>query len=128
MHFTAKFIVNPPPQAAGTVHFAMVVDDVLAASSRPDRPSSVSGPQERVLGHTVEQMADSAPVVPILEAPVPQLGCSEVGSPVLEHAAEHRCDLALLVAGAGLVRRGGVKRGTPLANRQPRAVYKYKAP
>ena len=60
----------------------------------------------------VEQMADSTPVVPMLEAPVQQLGCSVVGSvlgrweplppqarvqPVLEQAAGHCRDQARLV-------------------------------
>ena len=35
--------------------------------------SSRRGPQERVPRHTVEQMADIAPMVQILDAPVPQL-------------------------------------------------------
>ena len=39
--------------------------------SRPDRLFAVSGPQERVQRHIVEQMADCAPVVPMLDAPVP---------------------------------------------------------
>ena len=72
----------------------------------------MSGPQERVQRHTVEQMADSTLVVPMLEAPVLQLGRSEVGSalgrweplppharvrPVLEQAAGHRRDQVRLV-------------------------------
>ena len=32
MHYTAKFRTHPPPQAAGTVYFALDVDDVPAAS------------------------------------------------------------------------------------------------
>ena len=39
--------------------------------SRPDRLFAVSGPQERVQRHTVEQMADGVPVLPMLDAPVP---------------------------------------------------------
>ena len=39
--------------------------------SRPDRLFAVSGPKERVQRHTVEQMADSALVLPMLDAPVP---------------------------------------------------------
>ena len=42
LHYTAKFRTHPPSQAAGTVYFAMDVDDVLAAlGSRPDRLSEV---------------------------------------------------------------------------------------
>ena len=44
MHFTAMFMANPPPQAAGTVYFAMDVDEVLAAvGSRPSLPCLVRG-------------------------------------------------------------------------------------
>ena len=112
MHFTATFRAHPPPLVAGVQHFSLDDDEPLAAGSRPDRLSAVSGPQERVLRHTVEQMADSTPVVPMLDAPVQQLGCSVVGSalgrweplppharvrPVLEQAAGHRRDQARLV-------------------------------
>ena len=80
MHFRAKFWTHAPPQAAGAVYFAMDIDDVPAASgSRPDRLTNVSGPQERVLRHTVEQIVDSVPWSPVLNAPVPQMGCGEVG-------------------------------------------------
>ena len=73
MHFTATFWANPPPQAVGTEYFSLEVEDVPAASSRPDRLFAVSGPQERVLRHTVEQMGDCVPVVPSLDVPVPQM-------------------------------------------------------
>ena len=72
--FTAMIQANPSRQAAGTE------SKMCLASSWADRLSAVSGPQERVLRHTVEQMDDSTPVVPMLEAPVQQLGCSVVGS------------------------------------------------
>ena len=39
--------------------------------SRPDRLAGVR-PQERVPRHIVEQIVDSAPVLPLLHAPVPQ--------------------------------------------------------
>ena len=41
--------------------------------SRPDRLPNVSGPQGRVPRRIVEQIVDSAPVVPLLHAPEPQL-------------------------------------------------------
>ena len=48
------------------------MDDVPAArGSRPDRLLDVSGPQERVQRRTMEQLVDSPPVVPSLDAPVP---------------------------------------------------------
>ena len=33
LHYTAEFRTHPPPQAAGTVYFAMDVDDVPAAGA-----------------------------------------------------------------------------------------------
>ena len=44
-----------------------------ARGSRPDRLLDVSGPQERVQRRTIEQIVDYVPVVPLLDAPVPQL-------------------------------------------------------
>ena len=64
----------PPPQAAGTQYFAMDVDEVPAAGgSRPDRLAPVSGPQERVQRHFVQQLVEPVRGVPVLDAPVPQL-------------------------------------------------------
>ena len=63
---------EPTLQEPGTRYHDL--DDVSVpelGGSRPDRLSAVSGPQERVQRHTVEQMADGAPVLPMLEAPVP---------------------------------------------------------
>ena len=72
LNFAAKIRRHPHPQAAGTVYYPMDVDDVPAArGSRPDRLLDVSGPQERVQRRTVEQLVDSPPVVPSLDAPVP---------------------------------------------------------
>ena len=54
------------------MYYPMDVDDVPAASgSQPDRLLDVSGPQERVQRRTMEQLVDSLPVVPSLDAPVP---------------------------------------------------------
>ena len=65
MHFTATFRANPPPQAAGTQYFAMDVDEVPVAGSRPDRLTEVR-PQERVLRRTVEQNVEPMRGVPVL--------------------------------------------------------------
>ena len=74
LNYTATFRRTPPPQAAGAQYFAMDVDEVPAAGgSRPDRLAPVSGPQERVLRHTVEQAGDVVPGLPALDAPVPQM-------------------------------------------------------
>ena len=71
---------NPPlPPAAGVQHFFLDYDEPLVAGSRPDRLSAESVPQERVQRHTVEQMGDVVPVVPVLTALVPLLGSCEVG-------------------------------------------------
>ena len=73
MNFAAKIRKHPPPQAAGTVYYPMDVDDVpVARGSRPDRLSAVSGPQERVPRHIVEQIVDIVPVLSLLHVPVPQ--------------------------------------------------------
>ena len=72
LHYTAEFRTHPPPQAAGTVYFAMDVDDVPAAlGSRPDRLSEVR-PQERAQRRTVQQIVDPVPL-PTLDDPVPQM-------------------------------------------------------
>ena len=72
MKFTAKFREHPPQEAAGTQYFAMDVDEVPAAGSRPDRLTEVR-PQERVLRRTVEQNVEPVRGVPVLDAPVPQM-------------------------------------------------------
>ena len=72
MHYTAEFWTHPPPQAAGTVYFAMDVDDVTAALGyRPDRLSEVR-PQERAQRRTVQQIVDPVPL-PTLDDPAPQM-------------------------------------------------------
>ena len=63
---------DPHSQAAGTQCFAMDVDEVPAAGSRPDRLTEVR-PQERVLRRTVEQNVEPVRRVPVLDAPVPQM-------------------------------------------------------
>ena len=61
LHYTAEFQTHPP-QAAGTVYFAMDVDNVPAAlGSRPDWP------QRR----TVQQIVDPVPL-PTFNDPAPQ--------------------------------------------------------
>ena len=63
----------PTPQEPGTRYFHL--DDLDSVpelgGSRPDRLAGVR-PQERVPRHIVEQIVDSAPVLPLLHAPVPQ--------------------------------------------------------
>ena len=72
LHYTEEFRTHPPPQAAGTVYFAMDVDDVPAAlGSRPDRLSEVR-PQERAQRRTVKQIVDPVPLR-ALDDPAPQM-------------------------------------------------------
>ena len=74
VHCTSTFRTHPPPQAAGTVYYPMDVDDVPAAGgSWPDRLLDVSGPQERVLRRTVEQIVEPVRGVPVLDALVSQM-------------------------------------------------------
>ena len=44
-----------------------------AGGSRPDMLAPVSGPQERVQRHFVEQLVEPVREVPVLDAPVPQM-------------------------------------------------------
>ena len=69
LNYTATIRKTPTPQAAGTQFFAMDVDEVPVAGSRPDRVR----PQERVLRRTVEQNVEPVRGVPVLDAPVPQM-------------------------------------------------------
>ena len=67
------------------MYFAMDVDDVPAAvGSRPDRLTTVSGPKERDVRHTVEHIVDSVSGLPVLNAPetddIPVLGSVGQGS------------------------------------------------
>ena len=65
---------EPTPQAAGTEHFSLDVEDLPAAGLRPGVLAEPR-PQERVQRHTVEHIVDLvrvAPMVQILDAPVPQ--------------------------------------------------------
>ena len=73
MHYTATVRAHPPPLAAGVEHFFLDDDEPPAAGSRPDRIAALSGPQERDLRRTVEQIVDAVPLVPLLDDPVPQM-------------------------------------------------------
>ena len=47
--------------------------ELCTGGSRPDRIASLSGPQERDLRRTVQQIVDAVPLVRLLHDPVPQL-------------------------------------------------------
>ena len=73
MKRTAKFRKHPVLQEPSTQHFFLDDNDSVPeiGGSRPDRLADVR-PQERVARRIVEQIVDSAPVLPLLHAPVPQ--------------------------------------------------------
>ena len=68
MKYTAKIRVTPPPQP---VVFSLY--DEEPGGRRPASLAEPPGPQERVPRHTMEQFGELAPMVQILDAPVPQL-------------------------------------------------------
>ena len=87
LNYTATIRRTPTPQGAGTEYFSLDVEDVPADGSRPDRLSAVSGPQERVLRRTVEQIVDCVPVVPLLHTSEPQIVDSVVDVlKILDHS------------------------------------------
>ena len=63
------------PQEPGTQHFLLDDDDSVPelGGSRRDRIATLSGPQERDLRRTVEQIVDAVPLVLLLDDPVPQM-------------------------------------------------------
>ena len=65
---------QPTPQEPGTRYYDLDDDDSVPelGGSRPDSLLDVSGPQERVQRHFVEQIVDSVPGLSVLGAPVPQ--------------------------------------------------------
>ena len=65
--FTAKFRTTPPPQP---VLFSLY--DEEPGGRRPASLAEPPGPQERIQRRTAEQLAEIAPMVQILDAPVPQ--------------------------------------------------------
>ena len=76
MKYTATFRKHPPPRspARGTSALTTLTACRSSGGSRPDRLSGVR-PQERVPRRIVEQIVDSAPVLPLLHDPdpVPQM-------------------------------------------------------
>ena len=65
--YTAKFRTTPPPQL---VLFSLY--DEEPGGLRPTGLVEPRGPKERIQRHTAEQLAEIAPMVQILNAPVPQ--------------------------------------------------------
>ena len=70
-------------------HFSLDDDEPLAAGSRPDRLSTVSGPQERVQRRSLAQIEVTVPSVPILDVAVPHVVDQLVE--VFRHSDPPRC-------------------------------------
>ena len=66
LNFTATVRDPPTPQPE-----LFSLYDEEPGGSRPDRMPTLSGPQERVQRHTVDQIVDAAPGLPTLDTPVP---------------------------------------------------------
>ena len=84
MKHTAKFRTTPPPQP---VLFSLYEEE--PGGGRPEAFVEPR-PQERVQRHTVEHITDLvrvAPMVQILDAPVPQTGGTAAGHPVFLQCA-----------------------------------------
>ena len=62
-----------PPLPAGTQYFTLDDEMVPVTGLRPACLVEPRGPQERVSRHTMEQFGELAPLVQILDAPVPQM-------------------------------------------------------
>ena len=74
MKYTATFRKHPPPRSPARGTSASTTMDSVPelGGSRPDRLAGVR-PQERVPRRIVVQIVDSAPVLPLLHDPEPQL-------------------------------------------------------
>ena len=68
LNYTATVRDPPTPQPELFSLF-----DEEPRGSRPDRIPTLSGPQERVQRHTVDQIVDAVPGLPTLDTPVPQM-------------------------------------------------------
>ena len=87
MNCTATVWTHPPPRAAGAVYFVWT----KCLPPPPDQTGSpVFGPQERVVRHSAEQIVNSAPGLPSLDALVPLMGRGEVGDVLSSSAATSR--------------------------------------
>ena len=117
MHYTATLRKNPPSQEPGTRYFGLDDDDSVPelGGSRPDRLISVSGPQEWVQRHTVEQIIDTFASVPMLDALVLLV---EQLVEVLQIADTSAPDVEQVID----VPKIALEDGTPVARRAPRAA------
>ena len=72
MNYTAT-VPNPPPPPHTPQPELFSLYDEEPSGLRPDRMPALSGPQERDLRRTVQQIVDTVPLVPLLDDPVPQM-------------------------------------------------------
>ena len=83
MNCTAKIRTHPLPQP----ELFSLFEEVLGGS-RPPCLGEPPGPQDRVQRHTVEQLAEFAPVVQILDVPVPLVTLGEMQDRILQQLEE----------------------------------------
>ena len=109
--YTAKFRKHPPARspARGT-STSTTTTACQSSKARGLTASPASGPQERVPRRIVEQIVDSAPVLPLLHAPVPQT-VDSVGE-VLRALVQKTATNIILV-------QGGVAHATIAASARP---------
>ena len=69
----ATFHTSKTSVAGDTAFFSLFDEEDAVWGTRPTGLVEPQGPQERVQRHGVEQLADFAPMVQILDVPVPQL-------------------------------------------------------
>ena len=87
MNYTATIRDPPTPQPE-----LFSLYDEEPGGSRPDRMPALSGPQEQVLRHTVDQIVVAVSALPTFDVPVPQTVDQLVGAllhldtPIPEHA------------------------------------------
>ena len=89
LNYTATIWTPPPPPPQPEL-FSLY--DEEPGGSRPDRMPTLSGPQEQVLRHTVDQIVVAVSALPTFDVPVPQTVDQLVGAvlhldtPIPEHA------------------------------------------
>ena len=132
LNYTAAVRTTPPPQP---VLFSLY--DEEPGGRRPASLAEPPGPQERVPRHTVEQVADVAPMVQILDAPCAAAGGTaggharaRVGLPGVWQVRSWRQMVPDRHAGWAVLLVDGWHSPRPVAppgglHRQPRAENKY---
>ena len=115
MKYTAEFRRHPPPKSPARSTFSSTTIACRSSGARGLTASPASGRRGEVSRRIVEQIVDSAPVLPLLHAPVPQT-VDSVGEvlKILDKLVRRAQDLsgpglwALFVAGSAA---GGAARG-----------------